>query len=140
MLVYDLAGHEAHCLNRLAALVWQRCDGRRTVDDLTALLRSDLGAQVDDDVVRTALAELDRCGLLEQAPAGQWAPRLTRRQLVRRLGIATAAIALPVVTSLAAPTAAQAASCAGLGASCATLPCCAGLNCVTVLGVSTCSV
>ena len=28
VVVYDLERHEVHCLNRVAALVWQHCDGR----------------------------------------------------------------------------------------------------------------
>jgi hypothetical protein len=28
ILVYDLTCNKAHCLNRAAALVWRRCDGR----------------------------------------------------------------------------------------------------------------
>jgi hypothetical protein len=126
LLVYDLAGHEAHCLNRPAALVWERCDGKRTVAELAALLQTELGDHVDEDVVRAALAELDRRGLLDEDRASDWAPRLTRRQLLRRLG-AAAAVALPVVTSLEAPTAAQAASCLGLGAHCNNSSECCGI-------------
>ena len=29
-LVYDLARHEAHCLNAPAAFVYRQCDGRTT--------------------------------------------------------------------------------------------------------------
>ncbi len=38
LVVYDQKRHVAHSLNRTAALVWQNCDGQRTVADLAALL------------------------------------------------------------------------------------------------------
>jgi hypothetical protein len=56
--------------------------------------------------------------------------RLSRREMARRLGIATA-IALPFIASINAPAAIQAASCGGGGAPCggANPPCCANFIC-----------
>jgi hypothetical protein len=55
---------------------------------------------------------------------------MNRRQMVQALGLA-AAVALPVVASIVAPTPAQAATCVGSGGSCAGGQiCCAGLSCV----------
>ena len=34
VLVYDLDRHQAHCLNRTAALVWRHCDGQTTVKEI----------------------------------------------------------------------------------------------------------
>ena len=38
VLVYDLKRHKAHSLNKTAALVWQRCDGKSGVTEITRLL------------------------------------------------------------------------------------------------------
>ena len=40
LVVYDPTTHELHHLNASAALVWQHCDGHRTVDDIAAAIAS----------------------------------------------------------------------------------------------------
>jgi len=110
-LVYDLGSDEAHCLNQTAALVWKNCNGLRTVGDLANLLGHELGALVPEDVVWLALDQLEQFHLLSQ-PFTR--PRniagMSRRQLIRKLGVA-AAVSIPVITSIIVPTPAQAASC-----------------------------
>lgn len=131
-LVYDLKSHQAHCLNQTAALVWKHCDGKLTVAQVAERLERELKSPVSEEVVRLALDQLEKSDLLEaceRVPAG-FAP-MSRRALIRSLGMATA-IAVPLVTSIVAPTAAQTAStCGGVGASCcgADPPCCSGLKC-----------
>jgi hypothetical protein len=110
-LVYDLDNHEAHCLNRAAALVWDRSNGATSVEALADLL-PEAGLPRDVDLVWLTLDRLDRAGLLlEPEPP---APRkmVTRREVLRALG-ATAGLTLllPAVDSVVAPLAAQAASC-----------------------------
>ena len=39
VLVYDLDREKAHCLNRTAALIWNHCDGRTTVEDRSCSFR-----------------------------------------------------------------------------------------------------
>jgi hypothetical protein len=51
VLVYDLARHKAHCLNRTTALVWRHCDGQTPVAALAARLQRELGAPVEAEVV-----------------------------------------------------------------------------------------
>jgi hypothetical protein len=103
LLVYDLARHLAHSLNGVAAAVWRRCDGTRTVAELTTALGA-AGPPLPAAAVRYALAELGRARLLT-APVGP--AGVTRRDLLRRLGPAAA---VPLVLSLAAPTPATAQS------------------------------
>lgn len=124
IVVYGLSNDDVHLLNATSAAVWRRCDGESTVDEITASVAEELGAPVGTDVVWAALAELDRAGLLVdhiEAPT-----RLSRRQLMKRLAIA--AVAVPVVTSIVAPTAAAAASsCTPNGSSCSlSSDCCSG--------------
>lgn len=130
-LIYDLSNHKAHCLNRTAALVWKNCDGRQTIAQVARKLERELGMPVSTEVVWLAVHQLEKIELLqdvvESLPA---APRISRREVVRRLGI-TAAVALPLVTSILAPEAVQAASgCVGLDGRCeTTADCCPGLEC-----------
>ena len=110
-LIYDLDSDKAHCLNQTAALVWQNCDGTRSPRDLADYLEEKLGATVPEDVVWLALHQLERFKLLCEPVSKP--PRLrgmSRRHLMRTLGIA-AAVSIPVITSIIAPTPAQAASC-----------------------------
>ena len=117
VLVYDLERDKAHCLNPTAALVWKHCDGRTGVLEMTRLLEKSLGTSVDEDVVWCALNQLEKDHLLgEQFAWPVEVERLSRRELIRRLGIG-AAIAIPVVTSIMAPSVAHA------GSACAPIAC-----------------
>jgi hypothetical protein len=121
LLVYDREQHRAHCLNRTAALVFRQADGTRSPSEIARLL--DSGAPDAEQAVKLALAQLAEAGLLEERSlAGEPAahepgPALTRRDVVHRVGLA-AAILLPAVATIVAPTPAEAAatcatSCAG---------------------------
>jgi len=107
VLVYDLERHKAHCLNQTAAAVWRLCDGETTPREISFRLAREFSTPVDEDVVWLALDELGKLSLLESPvlrPAG-----LSRAQLMRRVGIVTAAIALPAAFSLHVPSASAAA-------------------------------
>jgi hypothetical protein len=129
LLVYDSERDKAHCLNQTAALIWKYCDGKTTVSAMARHLERDLNAdKVDEKMVMYALDQLSRDNLLEQSsvPPALLAG-LTRRQMVRTLGIA-AVIAVPVVTSIVVPTAQAATSCVSPGGACTTsAQCCSGL-------------
>jgi hypothetical protein len=130
VLVYDLNNHQAHCLNRSAALVWRSCDGRSSPGEIARRLTAELDAPFSEDLVLVALNQLENQQLLMRAPAlpSQFAV-LSRRQMVRRLGLATA-IAVPLVTSIVAPTAVQASTCTPSGQPCSmTVLCCSVLGC-----------
>ena len=135
VLVYDLNRHKAHCLNKTAALVWERCDGKTSVAQLVQQLETELKTRVDREVVWLAVDQLDKSRLLQSRIAPD-ANRisLSRRELIKRAGLG-AAIALPVVSSIIAPTAAQAATV------CANVVCNAGIcptGCVCVSNGSPC--
>jgi len=123
-LVYDLQRNEAHCLNLTAALVWQHCDGVMTANQAARSLQSKLSVPVDTDLVWLAIRQLERFHLVESSVKS---PTVSRRKLI--LKYAPAAVALPVILSIIAPTPAQGASCAGNGEPCDSIPCCPGFNC-----------
>lgn len=109
-LVYDESNHQAHCLNQTAAFVWKHCDGRRSIPTLARLMEKEMHAGVSEQTVRLAIRQLEQSRLLEASPSGPaWLPQTSRRELIRTLGVA--AVALPIVASVVAPSAAAAASC-----------------------------
>ncbi len=129
LLVYDLDRNKVHCLNRVAAYVWHQCDGVRTAEEIARASHRELGLPADEGIVWLALKQLSRANLLVEPIDRPRQLRIeSRRQLLKRIG--HLAVGLPLVATILAPTAANAASCSGLGQSCATLPCCAGLQCV----------
>jgi hypothetical protein len=130
VLIYDTENDKAHCLNQTAALVWQHCDGQSTPAQMSARMSRQLGNRVDEQVVWFALRQLSRDGLLEEKvtpPPAFVLAGLNRREMVRVLGLA-AVVAVPLVTSIVAPTAVQAATCLASGQSCTgSAQCCSGL-------------
>lgn len=102
LVVYDLERHKAHSLNRTAALVFQHCDGQTSVSQLAALLHRELDLPADESVIIAALNQLEEANLL-QAPVG-----LSAGQIAALAG--AAALLVPVVRTLVAPTPAAAYS------------------------------
>jgi hypothetical protein len=113
VLVYNLKTNKAFCLNQTAALVWQSCNGSRTIEEISQSVGKQLKSQVKDDLVWLALDELNKNNLIEeQTVLNNKFSGLSRREAVRKIGLA-AVIALPLVASLTAPTSALAStSCA----------------------------
>ena len=147
LLVYDLKRHKAFCLNDTAATVWKKCDGERTVRDLTTELRERYRSPIDERVVWLALDQLESAHLLE-SPASwprQW-EGIARRRVIRA-GIVTA-ITLPLITAITSPVAAQAGSTITLAecisrrpndpGGCGGNPCTVGGNCVRRVGNAPC--
>jgi hypothetical protein len=125
-LVYDERRHMAFCLNSSISAVWRLADGERTVATIALEASRELGVEIGEELVTFALGELRENGLLEAATRyqpeaeGEGSPSqvetssrtvadrmLSRRSMLARL---SAAALLPVVTSILAPTAAQAYS------------------------------
>jgi hypothetical protein len=130
ILIYDTKNNKAHCLNDTAALVWKHCDGLTTTEEISRSLTHQLGTPVDEKVVWFALKQFGRDQLLEEElplPPTVLASGLSRRDMVRVLGLA-AVVAVPLVTSIVAPTAVQAATCFPPGTACTSpAQCCSGL-------------
>ncbi len=131
VLVYDLKNNKAHCLNSTAAEVWRQCDGLRSAGEIAGSLTAVKGLPVNEDIVWLAIDQLRDIDLLENATAER-PGSMSRREAIKKAGLA-AAIALPIVASLAAPASALAAtscSCTGEGPvpSCMDRPGC-GTNC-----------
>ena len=133
-LVYDAVTDKAHCLNQTAARIWKHCDGTSSVTQIADLLSETADTIIDEKVVWYALEQFNKDGLLEEKiepPAAFKIAGMSRRRMVRTLGLA-AMVAIPVVTSIVAPTPVQAgASCLPPGSSCDPkgIPCCPPNGC-----------
>jgi hypothetical protein len=130
VLVYDKDRNKAHCLNETAAAVWKHCDGKTTVEEMTSLLEKQLEVPVDEAVLGFGLDQLEKAHLLEE-PINRVSngKAISRREVMRRIGVG-AAVALPLVTSIIAPRAAAAANCRTAGQSCTGNGQCCSNSCV----------
>jgi hypothetical protein len=129
LLVYDRNSNQAHCLNSTAAMVWARCDGTTTISEMAQLLEAEMNVPVADQIVWLALEQLRESHLLQGPPAkSARLERMPRRVMMKRLGV-TAAVTLPLVSSIVAPTAAAAATCRPNGSPCAVDSQCCSNNC-----------
>lgn len=117
LVIYDRRRGLACTLNPTAATVWRLADGQRTVNELAVGLREQVGDLADEDLVMVTLDRLEEQGLIESGYVRRdaAATRLDRRRFIRRAGlVGAAALALPVVQSIVAPTpAAAVTACSG---------------------------
>lgn len=110
VLIYDLEKNKAFCLNETSALVWQSCNGSRTIADISSMVGKQLNSQVNEDIVWLALDQLSKENLVEkQTPLENKFNGLSRREVIKKAALGTV-IALPIVTSLVAPLAVHANS------------------------------
>ncbi|HRH46475.1 MAG TPA: PqqD family peptide modification chaperone [Pyrinomonadaceae bacterium] len=110
LLVYDLQTNKAFCLNETSSIVFQLCDGTRSVAEISQTLNKHLKQSVSEDFVWLALDSFKKDDLLEEGE--QFAINfkgLTRRQVIKKVGLASM-VALPLISSVVAPNAAMAAS------------------------------
>ncbi|HSK72114.1 MAG TPA: PqqD family protein [Pyrinomonadaceae bacterium] len=136
VLVYDLRTNRAHCLNETAAFVWKSCDGKNSVVEIGKKCQRESGKPVSEEMIWLAIEQLGKRELLE-APVEVVFEGQTRREALKRIGLG-AMIALPIITSLTAPTAALAGTiCANPACTCTLSSPCAqagGCACSSLAG------
>jgi hypothetical protein len=110
ILIYDLTKNKAVCLNPTSALIWQECDGTKSVSEISRHLSRQLKSNISEDVVWLALNQFKKADLLtDNEEFITPFDNLTRRQIVKRIGFASL-VALPIISSVIAPTAVNAQS------------------------------
>lgn len=115
VLIYDLKINKAFCLNETSAIVWQLCDGNNSVADISRKFSKELNSPVTEDLVWLALDQLKQENLLSNSE--EIVPEfngMSRREVIRKVGLGTM-VAIPIVSGLIAPTAAQAQTGGGGG-------------------------
>jgi hypothetical protein len=121
VLIYDLNLNKAFCLNETSALVWQACDGTKSVSEISQAISKKLNEPASEDLVWLALDQLKKKNLLDNSE--EIVPNfygVSRREVIKKVGLTTM-IALPFISSLVAPTplmAQSAASCGGQTCKC----------------------
>lgn len=116
VLIYDLNSNKAFCLNETSALVFQLCNGTRSVAEISDSMSIKMKTLVSEGIVWLAIEELRREKLISFEVKGVFAG-MSRREMVRKVGLASM-VTLPVVMSVIAPTAVTAASCLLLNDAC----------------------
>jgi hypothetical protein len=135
-LVYDLTSNKAHCLNSTAAAVWTQCNGNNSLHQIVTLIKLQNNIETNEELVLLTIYELTKNKLLNESPEMNTAlAQFDRRGMIRRLAIGTA-FALPVISSLVAPTAIEAAS-APISGACSSA-CVVGLVCACGTGHAPC--
>jgi hypothetical protein len=104
VILYDKTNDKVHCLNKIAAAIWESCDGTRTVDDLAQIIEAKFGAPSDRKLVVLALEELEKADLMESGSVMVPDAGLTsRREAVGKIAMAGSALVATIIA--AAPTA-----------------------------------
>ena len=96
VLIYDLQTDKAMCLNPTSALVWEACDGYRSVSEINDFVSEKLNSKGNEDLVWLALDQLKKEKLIENG--SELKSRfvgMSRREVIRKVGLASA-IALPM--------------------------------------------
>lgn len=110
LLIYNTQTARAHCLNQTARLIWDECDGEKSVAEISRAVSRKTGSIIDESSVWLAVEQFERDGLLANGTEMILPARnFSRREAIRRAGL-TAVVALPLVTSIVAPPAANALS------------------------------
>ena len=106
LLIYDLLTNKAFCLNETSAIIYKACDGKTDFDELKSK------HQFTDELIFFALDNLKKEKLIKEDFISPL-KGINRREVIRKIG-KTSLVALPIISSLMAPTSAMAAlSCGG---------------------------
>lgn len=109
MLIYDLTNNKVFCLNETSALVWRLCNGKNTIAEISKETSKKLNTNIGEDFIWLSLKQLEKENLLENTKLPPKFSDLSRREVVKRIGLSTALV-LPLITSLVAPRVALSAS------------------------------
>jgi hypothetical protein len=136
VLIYNLESNKAFCLNETSALIWQICGQENSLEQIRQKVEKRLNHPVMDEFIWLALSDLKKHGLIENAnQVEDKFEGLNRRQIVKKVGLATM-MALPAVSSVVAPTAANAQSgCSFFQESCVTREDCCAFSPGVPLGI-----
>lgn len=103
VLIYDINTSKAYCLNETSAIVYQNCDGKTDINEVENRY------ELTKELIYLALDKLRDENLLDDEANLTPLAGVSRREAIRRAGLGSLA-ALPVVSVLIAPQAANAAS------------------------------
>jgi hypothetical protein len=108
LIIYDLTLDKAFLLNETTCLVWQECDGEKDISQISQTLSQRTKSVFSEEVVWLSLDVLQKQNLLIEPVEAKF-KGMSRREVVRKIGIGSM-IALPMISSLVAPTSVNAQS------------------------------
>ena len=125
VLVYDLIKNKAFCLNKTSAIIWQNCNGQRTIEEIAEYTGKELESLISKETIQLALEQFRTDDLLKSNNRIEnYLDGLSRREIIKRVGLSSL-VALPLVSSLVAPKVTTAQS------MCAMAPLANGCPCMT---------
>lgn len=104
ILVYDLVINKAFCLNETTSIVFRYCDNKSDIHDVKLLLKD-----FTDEVIFLALDLLKENNLLQNPDYKIPLEDVSRRELIKKVGLMSL-VALPMISTVIAPTSTMAAS------------------------------
>jgi hypothetical protein len=142
LMIYDLDKNKAFCLNQTSAAIWHLCDGKKSLLEISEEFGKKSKASADENLVWLALDQLKREGLVSGAKIESKFNGMTRREVIGKVGLSSM-VALPLVSSLIAPSSVQAQSGAaattcGTGATAVFSPCTTNADCGLFSGSPLC--
>lgn len=100
VILYDKSNHNVHSLSKIAAAIWENCDGTKSLDDLEHIVEAKFGAPMERNVVLLALEQLEKAGLMEAGSVVVPHAGLTsRREAVGKIALAGTALVATIVAS-----------------------------------------
>lgn len=131
ILVCDTKNNRVFCLNQTAGEVWKLCDGKTPIRKISEKLTNILKVEITEELVLFSLAELSKHKLLtDNNSPEQIFKGISRREVVRRIGLGSM-VALPIISSVVMPMAAQAQSGCPTTNAPAGCPCTIGTECLS---------
>lgn len=123
LLVYDLKKNKAFALNETSSLIWQLCDGTKTINEISVQTSVILKNFVSEDFVWVAIENFKKEKLIV-SEANYKTPfeGLSRREIIRKIGLTSMAV-LPLISAISSPLAIHAQSGCTTGASGRALGC-----------------
>lgn len=103
-LIYDFEIDKAYCLNETSTIVYRHCDGKTSFEELKRRYK------YTEDLIYLALDELQTNNLVKSDKITHFTG-MSRREAIKKVGLGTL-VALPLISFIAAPSAANAASAA----------------------------
>lgn len=144
VLIYDAREDRVHLLDTTTGHVFELLQEEgKTRESIVSELASRMNSIETDSLLQLSLDELRKADLLENAAMPALSD-ITRRDLLRKVGLAgAAAVLIPAIATLTATSAYAQASCVAAGQICRTggISCCHPLACrnTNTLGFGTCS-
>lgn len=133
ILIYDLQTEKAFCLNETSAIIYNLCDGKNSVSEISKSSSRIMNQPITEDLVWLALDNFKKDNLLDENKKIEIDFKgLSRRQVIKKVGLASMA-ALPVIASVVAPNAAMAGSLLPSCAACTANSECNTNNCLSMV-------